>query len=46
MYNALNEQYMFQEQHDRTAAMHAARAPRDTQHGTRRWWRKGTRRTR
>ena len=46
MYNALNEQYMFQEMNDRTAGMHDVRAPRDTHHGNRRWWRRGTRRTR
>ena len=46
MYNALNEQYMFQQQHDRTAGMHAVRAARDTEGGNRRWWRKGSRRAR
>jgi hypothetical protein len=50
MYNALNEQYMFQELHDRTAGMHAVRAARhtsqDAHRGERRWWRRGTRRTR
>ena len=46
MYNALNEQYMFQQQHDRTAALRAAHAPSNAPHGNRRWWRKGTRRAR
>ena len=43
MYNALNEDYMFQEMHDRVARMNAQR--RKAQQGTetvpnRRWWRK------
>jgi hypothetical protein len=46
MYNALNEQYMFQSQQDRTTGMHALRTPQATHHGDRRWWRRSPRRTR
>jgi hypothetical protein len=46
MYNALNEQYMFQAQHDRVAGMHAVHAAREAHHGNRRWWRRGARRAR
>ena len=43
MYNALNEQYMFQEMHERTAGMRAVRAARRRpQAGDRRWWRRGS----
>ncbi len=43
MYNALNEDYMFQEMHDRVARIQGRRRPAG--HGTetvpnRRWWRK------
>ena len=43
MYNALNEDYMFQEMHDRVARMQTIRGKAG--HGTetapnRRWWRK------
>jgi hypothetical protein len=46
MYDALAEQYMLQEMHNRKADALAVRAARDAQGGDRRWWRRGTRRAR
>jgi hypothetical protein len=44
MYNALNEDYMFQESKDRAATMRANRQQVAARAG-RRWWRKASHRT-
>jgi hypothetical protein len=46
MYNALNEQYMFQQLDDRAAAMRAVRSAGAARNHDRRWWRRSTRRAR
>ena len=47
MYNALDEQYMFQEMHDREGGCTRGHAqPGTPRAGDRRWWRRGTRRAR
>ncbi len=46
MYNALNEQFMFQEVRDRRAALSGIHDDLQGAHTGRRWWRRGDRRTR